>query len=78
MNPLKVELQSELNLARPSRRSNPTKVWVERFAKVLVASDIVQAQAGIDTIEIRMVEGIEQLRTELKAIAIMHFPVLDY
>lgn len=56
-----VELQSELDLARSSRRSNPTKVWVEGFAKVLVPSDIVQAQAGIDTVEICMVEGIEHL-----------------
>ena len=74
----KAELHSELDLARSARRCNPTKVCVEGFAKVLVPSDIVQAQAGIDTIEIRMVEGIEHLRAELKALVIMHSPVLCY
>src|SRR5206468_3576110 len=73
-----VELQSELDLAGSSRSSNPTKVWVAWFAKVLITGDIIEAQVSIDPSEVRMVEGIEHLCAELKTIVITHFPVLYY
>jgi len=56
------KLQCKLNLARSSRSSDPTKVWVEWFAKVLVPGDIVQTKVGINPLEICMVEGVEHLR----------------
>src|SRR5258705_5699727 len=67
------ELKAKLNLSRSSSGSGSTKP--------VIAKVVLNPATGLTEIvrsKVRMVENIEQLSSELNAIALFHFPVFCY
>lgn len=65
------ELETELDIARPSVAIQPAKVAV-----VSVAGKSIDAQARVEAIKVYMVEQIEHLRAELNTVTLFKSPVL--
>src|SRR6185369_2807038 len=68
---LESELQSNLNLARPSILTQPAEVRVGGFA-----GGSIKRQVCIQPKEIWVVENVEHLRAELNAVVFEQLPIL--
>ena len=70
---LESELKAKLDLARSSSGTSTTK---SRIAQVVL--NPTAGRTGIVGSEVRMVENIEHLGSELNAITLFHSPVFCY
>jgi len=66
-----VELQTELDIARP-----PVAIQTAKVAVGSIPGKSIDAKARIEAIKAYMVEEIKHLRTELNSVALFKSPVL--